>query len=816
MKSAPNKNKARHTPEPKEAVITPPQVSIFDKYGIKLAMGLIALVAFVCFKDFILGQKIYLYKDIGSDSLNASWPWMVQSSEYISRYGVPSWSFNMGMGQNILSFSFYDPFDYLLYPFGKETMIKLIVWKELAKILLAGFIFFRYLKLLKLSNYVATIGAMMYAFSGYMILGSGWFLFSFEVMNAALLLLSFELLYQKNQWYWLPLPVFLMGISRPFNFWLYAIFLVLYILFRLVQDDQKIDFKKAALLFGKLIAVSLIGLGLSAPLLMEHIRVILESPRGSGPDSYSAVLSSGPMLKTASRAEFGTGMLRFFSSDILGSGIKFKGWQNFLEAAVFYCGIPCLLLCTQVFQFLKKPVKRAAILLLVFWLLPFIFPYFRQAIWLFSGDYYRTYSFFVALVLIIYSVSSFDKIISEQKINLTGLVVSLLVLLILLNYPYFDEKNIIDGGIKFFSNLSLLLYAGIIYAIAKNRNNLSYKYIFIGWLLVELTYFSWCTINRRDNVLVRDLANKVGYNDYTVDAVGFLKKTDQSFYRIDKNYYSSPAIHGSLNDAMVQDYYGTSSYNPFNQKYYIDYLKTMGIINKVNELESRWSPGLGNRIIQESLNDVKYVFSKSGYAQPMWHITHDSIARFGDVLVLRNKFALPFGFGYSKFMKLSDFEKLSPSQKDFISTKACVVKDEDASKVSGLTEFTLKDTLPVNAFTFDVLKRNIDSLRTSQLQLSSFAPTALKGTVKTPRPEMLYVSMPYEKNWTITDNGQPAEKFILSNGMTGILLQKGDHTIDFAYSSGNFRKGLWLAVLTLICYLGILFYYKRKAKQAVS
>src|ERR1700758_4469157 len=151
MKSKKAANKPQQETPQKEVEIAAPQVSVFDKYGIKIALGVISLIAFICFKDFILHQKIFLYKDIGSDSLNASWPWMSHSADYISQYGIPSWSFNMGMGQNILSFSFYDPFDYILYLFGKNNMPSLIIYKELVKILLAGFLFFKYLKLLRFS-----------------------------------------------------------------------------------------------------------------------------------------------------------------------------------------------------------------------------------------------------------------------------------------------------------------------------------------------------------------------------------------------------------------------------------------------------------------------------------------------------------------------------------------------------------------------------------------------------------------------------------------------------------------------------------------
>jgi len=792
------------------------QVDFFENLGGRanwLVLGLIGLIALAVFKDFIFLTKIYQFRDIGSDSLNASWPWMAHSADYISQYGVPSWTFNMGMGQNLLSFSAYDPFDYLLYPFGKEKMIYLIGYKELLKIFLSGFLFFRYLKLLNLSNYVSIVGALVFSFCGYMIVGSGWYLFSFEVFIAALLLWSFEMLFQKNKWYWFALPIFLIGISRPFNFWTYALFLSLYILFRLYQTREKFEIKPAALLFAKIIGVSLLGLGASTPFLFEHLDVMINSPRGSGPDSYSHTLASMPLFQTADKMEFGTAMMRFFSSDILGSGINFKGWQNLLEAPMFYCGVPCLLLFTQYFQFLSKRTKRFAIALLAIWLLPIIFPYFRRAFWLFSGDYYRTYSFFVSLILIFFSVNALDKIIAQRRINIVALFVSLGVLLVLLYFPYFEQKGSVDGGIKLFAVVALFFYTGMLYMMGKKQEITSYKYAFLFFLVIELSYFSWCTVNRRSTVSGKDLAVKTGYNDYTLEAINFLKQSDKTFYRVDKNYYSSPAIHGSLNDAMVQGYYGSCSYNPFNQLHYINYLKTMGIINKVNELESRWSPGLVNRFILESLNDVKYVLSKSGYSQPIWRATHDSIGKFGDVLVLRNKFALPFGFGYDKYVKLSDFEKLTLGQKDFVSTKACVVKDEDVAKVGALKAFDLKDTLPQNLFTIDVLKQNTDSLRKSSLTIDGFTPTNIKASVTLEAPRVIYTSLPFDKGWQVADNGQPIEKLVLSNGMTGFVLGSGKHNLEYSFTSLNYEKGLLISLFSFCIFSAIIMIFKWKERR---
>jgi hypothetical protein len=732
----------------------------------------------------------------------------------------------MGMGQNILSFSCYDPFDYLLYPFGRDAMPFLIIYKELAKILLTGFLVFRYLKLLRMSNYVATLGAMMFSFSGYMILGSGWFLFSFEVFNAALLLLAFELLYQRGKWWLFVLPIFFIGISRPFNFWLYGVFLTAYILCRLVLDNKKIISKDTLFLFAKIIGVSLIGLGLSAPLLLEHLQVIIDSPRGSGPDSHSAVLSKTPMFGTPDKLEFGTDVLRFFSNDILGSGINFKGWTNFLEAPEFYIGIPCLVLFSQFFQFLKKNEKRAAIILLVVFLVPVFFPYFRKAFYLFTGDYYRSYSFFVGFIFLFFSLNALDRMLTENKVSVRALLITTGIWLVLLNYPYFAERGVVQAGIKGFANVALIAYAALIYFMGKNRNNGNYRYAMLALLFIELCWFSYTTIHKRENangagnLTAKNLEEKIWYNDYTIDAAAYLKKTDPGFYRIDKNYASTPAIHGSLNDGMVQGFYSTTSYNPFNQKGYIDYMKTMGVINKVNEYESRWSNGLINRFILESINDVKYILAirdpQRSYSQPSWKITHDSVTQIGNVVVLKNKFNLPLGFGYNRYMKLSVFDALPAYQKDYVSTKACVVNDDEVAKLNGLKEFDLKDTVAANLFTFDLLKQNLDSLRRNTMEISEFKPTHIKGSIILPSTEMVYFSIPSDKGWSIKDNGQPADKFLLSAGMTGVMLNAGKHDLELSYESRNFNRGLLISLASFCIFIATLFIANRYQRRGLK
>jgi hypothetical protein len=776
--------------------------------AVYIVLGLLTLMAFFVYKDYLLCQNAYFFKDIGSDSYNYSYPATYGVADYIAKFGLPKWSFTMGMGQNMFPFFLRDPFDIFLYMGGKDHVIFATAFKEFFKVVLSGLVFFYYLKSLRLTPFTTIVGSLFFAFCAFMILGGGWYFFSFEAFNLALLLLAFEQLLSKGKWILFPIAIFLIFISQPFNMYVYGLFLAGYAILRLVQTGEY-DLKSGALFFAKMAGLGVLGILLSGPFMMENVIQLLESPRGSGNTSYASVLSAAPMFGTVDQFQLGTAIMRFFSSDLLGAGSNFKGWQNTLEAPLFYCGIPCLLLMPQVFPFLEKRIRLFFILFLVVWFMPIVFPYFRYAFWLFTGDYYRAYSIVVAMFLMYYSLMALDMIIRQRKINLVILIATLAFLLLLLNYPFFPDREIINSPVYTFVIFMLLVYGALLFFLGRKESPAYVKYIFLAAVVLELTHFSGISVNDRDPVTAEELTEKKGYNDYTVDAVKYINGMDHSFFRIDKGYASSPAIHYSLNDAQAQGYRGTSGYNPFNQLYYIRYLQLMGISDKTNEFDSRWARGLMSRPILESANRVKYMLAR-GEVIPLWRLIGDSLATFGDVKVFRNRLLLPFGYTYRQYVKESDFEKLSTTQKDFITLKACVIRDEDVANVKGLTAFSLRDTIGPNAFTLDVYAQGVNDLGRDSLLTDKVEDTHISGKIAVSEDKMMYLSVPYDAGWHLKVDGKEREKEILFAGMTGVMLSRGQHTIEMVYELRYFNRGLLMSVLGLMLFAGLWFYLRKK------
>src|SRR5206468_6012931 len=100
-------------------------------------------------------------------------------------------------------------------------------------------------------------------------------------------------------------------------------------------------------------------LALSGYQLLPGLLQYLESPRVGGASSFFAKLQKQPVFGIADEWLRFTTIFRSFGADMLGNGSNFRGWQNYLEAPVFYCGIISLVLFPQFFISLGKRQKRA-------------------------------------------------------------------------------------------------------------------------------------------------------------------------------------------------------------------------------------------------------------------------------------------------------------------------------------------------------------------------------------------------------------------------------------------------------------------------
>ncbi len=782
--------------------------TLLEKYGVLFILGVVALLAIVVFKDFLLYSSVYLFQDIGSDSINIVYPRIVHLADYIREEGFPGWSFNQGMGQNIYPYALSDPFSVLQFLFGRGGIPYGFAIIECIKILLTSVFFFYYLRTLSLSHYSSLLGTLIFSFSGFMILGGGWWVFSAQAFQASILLLGLEHLYQKKTWLTLTIAIFLIGADMPVNLFLFAQFILLYTIFRFIGDQGWKPKELVTHLF-KIAFFSTLGVALSSVFLFANTQEILQSPRVDGESSLFAQLLEKGVFATETTQYYATEILRFFSSDILGSGSNFRGALNYLEAPMFYISLPVLLLFPQLLAHSTTQKRILYTIPLIMILVVLIFPFFRYAFWGFSGNYFRTISLFISLAFLFYAMRALEKV-EEKGIHLPVLVITLVALLGLLYFPYHEAlKAVTVVHLQTTIAILLVLYT-VLLGLSKfipQKGALQIGLLLV--LCVELAYFASITANNRDLLTRAEYKKGVLYEDKTIDAVKYLKENDNSFFRVHKNYSSGGAVHRSMNDAKVQNFRGTSSYHSFNQKYYIEFLQTLGVIDGKNESQTRWAPGVGARPLLEIFSSVKYKLLKPIEGNLNAGFGYTQVSTFGDVTLFKNNNVLPFGFAYDQYLPLEEFKKLNQVDKEVALFRAVVIADEQKPQFSSFKQLNTADLPNGQEYNGTQLGADLNQRKAMAFNLESHSQNKIKGSIKLAKKSVLFFTIPYDKGWTARVNGVEKNLEKMNVGFTGLMLEAGEHQVELSYFPPLVLPGL---AVSLVALLLLLYLFKRRRR----
>ncbi len=824
--------KQKRSKNPKTTIDKPFSVSglfdgIIDRCNLLITFGVVVLLCLIIFHDFILGRYYYLFYDIAMDSISTAFPGIYHAARYLRTEGFPLWSFSQGMGQNIMAASLADPFYWVVYLAGPSHAAYAIIWMEVSKILVTAAAFYHFLDLLKFNSLPKVIGTVLYCFSGFMIVGGQWWIFSTEACYLALLLWSFEKLYGENSWYFFPPVVALIAIHNPFELYTSSLVLFIYSIFRHVTSEQP-KFRAFLSLVWKMIYLGALGVLISCASLVSNIQRIMESPRVSGDFSHFHKLSSIPVFALEKTEHYVTTLLRFFSNDMMGNAVNYSGWHNYLEAPLLYIGLLPLLLLPQIFVLFKKRKLIVCATLLLIILVPIILPYFRYAFFLFSGDYYRVFSLFAALIILILGLYVLKEVESDNCINTYVLIGTLLVLIAALYYPYqtsVTNIDIADGSpypfsqnlqgmislnpkIRFAVCILLCAYSAILYLYRHVEQRSFLKVLLLVVLMIEIGYMNTVSLKDRYTLSPSNIMSYSGGD--TKDAVDFIHAIDEGFYRINIDAGLTPPIQFIYNKAKILDYYGTPSYDSFNQRYYIRFLEELGIIKKEQEAESRFSRGLVQHPLLWPFASIKYHIGKDSDMSVI-QLGFRPIKRIGEATIYKNGNFMPLGYTFNHYIPIGKFGSLPNIQKSLVLQKAVVVEEpvdtEVASKLNELDEFILTQNNGSYTYFQDIAHRNQNTFH-----ISRFSHNDIKGTIKLDTPQMLFFSIPYDRGWSAVIDNRKTRPQLTNIGFTGFLLGPGEHTLHLSYVPRYFFPSVVASALGLIIYLVLMVFHHKSKK----
>ncbi len=773
-----------------------------------LVVSLLGAIAAVVFWRFLTLDRVYLFKDVGADTVNGFYPRLVHIANYLRADGLPGWSFNQGMGQYIFPGSMGNPFQWVQYLLGADRLAYAFAYLEVLKIVLGGWVFSRFLRLLALTPFSVTTGSVLFGFTGFMILGGSWFIFSTEAVYLAVLLYAFERYFQHGHWGWVPIVFLLIGAAQPFNLVTHGLFLFLYSTFRYADTH---GFRPRAYTFflTRLAGLSMLGVLMSAFFLVAGVVEMTHSVRVGGEGNTFAQLAAFPVFGLESARHYGTVIMRLFSNDLLGTGNSFRGWQHYLGAPMFYVGLLPLLLAPQVFGLPDRHRYLYPALVAVL-LVPIVFPFFRYASWLFSGDYYRFYSLAPGVFLVVFALIALSRIERGGKVRVPLLTGTLAVLLALLYLTPAATGLEVDRALQARVAFMLGVYAAGVFALRFADWRTPVQVALLAAVALEVVWLGTAAVNQRPNVTGLELRQKTGYNDFSADAAAYLRQIDPGFYRVEKTFTSSPSIYTVYrNDALVQGYRGTSSYHSFNHPSYIAFLEAVLPAKAFAALarnKYRMIQGLFARPILQSVASVKYLMSRAestanlavelGLAPRFAERAYEPIHRVGDVTVFRNRAALPFGFTYDRYIPHETFTALPMRSRELALVHGFVPPEGAPALVRAFAPYdpSLRGTS---------LWEALDQRRAEVLEITSHGQNYITGVISTERRKLLFLSIPFDEGWSARVDGTVVALRRANVGFSGLILEPGEHRVELTYHSPFRAVSAAVSLLALGAYLAL-------------
>ena len=635
------------------------------KHPALLCLMVLMFVSTVLYWKYISLQKLYVFTDCANDSYTQTYPALYSAINYIKSGYFPIWSFKNGLGAKT-EVSIFDlplalvKINYLPYAMG---------WLQYFRVIIAGMLFFSYFKLLKKDSFVCIVGAICYAFSGQMIIRASWASYPIEVILAAMLLIGFELLYQKKTFgIWLAILAFFSLNVSVYQMILYSAVIFTYAFMRYASESRilSVEFvKKASMYVGSSLFISFC---IKYKNVISTFAGLTENQRFVDGVSRVSATSSDKIQLLTPINELAVAYCRTISMDAIGITDDFTGIIDFLDDPTFYATLLVLILIPQFFCLAskrKRIVYGIGVTGSFIYLLCPVVRYFANG---FGLESYKLSSFWIIILYIFIAIDALNLIINERKINtvvllITNIVNAIILLAIRYTYPQYISKRYILLICGFF-----LLYSMLLYVLVKIKKKCDlFKLALLGIVIFEVTLMSWRCINDRGTMPISEINEKVGYNDYVNDAVEIISEEESDlFYRIDNQ------TRTWWNDSKVKGYYGTT--------YYAGGTKNYGSIKKfvdsieapLGENNARFVSGFSGINEVNTLLGVKYILS---YDAAIPDYGYELVEQVGNIKVYKNRYSIPIAYTFDSFISTEEYMELDTEQRRKALINTCVIDD---------------------------------------------------------------------------------------------------------------------------------------------
>ena len=753
--------------------------------------------------------------------------------------------------KGLLGFNSYPTFVY--YTFNITSLIALLFKNLMAyynfivifKICLSSltmFIFLNYYKKRKY-NYLFSI---CYALSAYNLLYYFNYMWIDNIILLPLIILGIEKIFRENKYsYYL---IFL-TLSIIFNFYIgymICIFSVIYFIYDSViykfNKERTIKYLVFSLLSGLLSSFALIP-------------VILEILNGK-----ASVISSTNFFK------FDKDFINLFYKLTIGSftnGDLEYGTPNVYVSLFIFINAMLYFFNNRI----KLKTRITSLVIFLFFLLSVSFNLFDYAWHIFSMPIYYPvrYSFIIEFFLILLAFKNFIRY-DKKSLRFNLIFYISLVVLIIIGFitsgNLIDKQNIITKIIYLGISFIFIIYYAF---LLKNKN---YKNFIVFILIIELTFNTFITIKNTNSTtsydkyasrynLVNENINKindddiyrigvnnkstnnngllVGYNDlsyfssvrnsnvfnYTNKVLGFRTLDNcNTLY-----YYNNPVVNSLLNVRYIITESDLNYYDKLDSYLYknndattLGFMTNKGILDLT--IEDNFIDNF-NKLIKTINNNDKDILNIITTNNKTLNCNKENNLCMlnGDDLYAKYEYTA----SKDEFIFINDHNQEKNTYEVLVNNELVKIDNKGFYLLHKNDKVTIKISFDKKSKDYDtniyvvdykLYKEFINNINESKLEIGNYyGDNHFTSKINVENDGLLYTSIAADNGWKVLVDGKEVKYKKIYDAVIGLELDKGEHNIEFIYTTPGLKIGIIISITTLLSILSIYLINKRTESE---
>ena len=754
-------------------------------------------------------------------------PYMIMSEGYFTFYGdfnvqqIPfyqmchgairdgniNWNWLTDLGSDFVgAYAFYtlgSPFFWVTLIFPNSFVPYLMGPLLILKFAFAALTGYMYIRRFTKTSYAASLGGLLYAFSGFSIYNIFFNHFHEAIIVFPLLLLSIELLITENRRGVFALAVAFCAITNYFFFFGMVVFCVIYFFVRLYSKAIKVKITR----FWAFVFEAILGVALASVLLVPALNAVM------GNERISSILMGWNGI-TYGKEQIYLYVIQsfFFPPDIPARPVFFP------EANVKWSSVAGWLpvfSMTGFFTWFKLREKSWQKRLLAICALCALVPILNSAFYAFNTSYYARWFYMPVLIIALATV----MLAEDKKVDFSyGLkwttAITLAFVLVIGFFPQTITENgkeeLIFGlytqdsngtyALRFWTTSLIALICLVVQKLLFIARQKSHTKFYMGAIAcvcaVSIVYGNvFIATGRMHSYEVKDVV---------IDSLieGEVNLPDDSEYRID-------VYDGVDNTGM---YLGLPSINAFHSVVSPSIMEFYDYIGVERSVASR--PDTDVPAIR-SLLSVKYLLNRTDGDSFIDEDGETLMPGFeylktsGNYYVYENQNYVPYGFSYDYYMSYKFCDDYSESLRSQLMLKAILLTDDQIEKygdyMTNVEELRYQSSYDdsIVSLNFNDNSISVDAAALRQTAAEEFKVDnkGFSARVTRDKKSLVFFSVPYDKGWTATVNGKAVNVEKVNAGFMAIAVDEGVSWIRFDYQNPGLALGVSVTLGAAIIFI---------------